>query len=201
VSRPAADDDRSARDRPERLAGVVARLVAWMLDVVVVVLLIVVASAAVGTILGPAVRFGSAGSADPISVDAGRAASNALVSTMLSAAYFVIPWVRFGGSGVQLLLGLEVQSETDGGRLPPGRALARWVLLFPPFGNVAALMAGRPVLAALVWSSALVWYPLLLITTLRSATRQGLHDRVVRSVVRRRPSAQPAAREMPTHVR
>jgi hypothetical protein len=41
-----------------------------------------------------------------------------------------------------------------------------------------------PPLAFVVWAVALVWYALLLVTTALSETSQGLHDRLVRDIVR-----------------
>jgi hypothetical protein len=157
---------------------------AWIIDTVVVIALIFIGASVVAAVFGPTVRFPSAATAVSAStVDADRVLLNALVSTSLSAMYFVVPWVVFGASFGQLLAGMQICDETSGQTLPPGRAIARWILLLPPFGTIAALTAGMPGLGMLMWGSAPLWYLVLLITTSRSATKQGLHDRIARSVV------------------
>jgi uncharacterized RDD family membrane protein YckC len=106
---------------------------------------------------------------------------SALLSTFLSGAYATVPWLRWGATPGQLLLGLRVRGE-DGGRLTTGQAIARWLLLFPPIGTVAAL-ADIPNLAALLWAAAPVWYLVLLISTVRNTRKQGVHDRIAGTVV------------------
>lgn len=162
------------------------RLAAWVIDVVGVVALIMIGASVAAAVFGPTVRFrpDTATPATSVTVEEGRAVLNALVTASLSAAYFVIPWVVLSASPGQLLLRIQVRGETDGGTLTPRRAIARWILLFPQ--TAAALTVGAPSLAALVWGSALVWYLILALTTARSASKQGLHDRIVRSVVRPR---------------
>jgi hypothetical protein len=158
-----------------------------VIDVVLVTVLIFVAVAVVDAVFGPTVRIHpeAATLEDVVAADAGRVALNALVAAGLSACYFAVPWALVGGSAAQLALGIAVRDRTDGGTLPIGRALARWILLFPPFATVSALTAGMPLLGAFVWVTAVVWYCVLLLTAVRSDTNQGLHDRIVGSVVSR----------------
>ncbi len=123
---------------------------------------------------------------DTVAVDTGMVVVNALVATGLSAAYFVIPWAVLGGSPGQLALGMRVRRDAGSETLTVGRAFARWILLFPPFATVSALTAGVSLLGWLVWGGAAAWYFVLLLTTAGSATKQGLHDRLARSVVCKR---------------
>jgi hypothetical protein len=81
---------------------------------------------------------------------------------------------------------MRVRGDAGGGALTLGRAVARWILLFPPFATVSALTAGVPRVGWFVWGGALAWYLVLLLTAARSETNQGLHDRIARSVVRKR---------------
>lgn len=177
-----------ARAAGDSLASVSRRALAWIVDVVVVTVLVFVAVSVVDAVAGPAVSFRpeSATLRDTVSVDKGLVALNALFATALSAAYFVIPWARLGGSPAQLALRMRVRGDGAGEPLTVGRAAARWILLFPPFATVSALAAGVPLLGWFVWGSALVWYLVLLLTTAQSSTNQGLHDRIVGSVVRSR---------------
>jgi hypothetical protein len=172
----------------EPFAGVPRRSLAWILDVALVTVLIFVGVAVVDQVFGPTVRMhrGAAALEDVLAADTGRVVLNALLATALSVGYFAVPWALLGGSPAQLALRMRVRGSTDGEPLPIGRALVRWILLFPPFATVSALTAGMPVVGAFVWGAALAWYVVLLLTTARSDTKQGLHDRIARSVVRTR---------------
>jgi hypothetical protein len=169
----------------EPLATISRRLLAWAVDVVLVTVLVFVGVSLVDAVLGPAVSFRPEAAAlrDTVAVDKGVVAANALFATGLSAAYFVVPWALWGGSPAQLALRLRVRGEAGGDSLPVGRAITRWVLLFPPFATVSALAAGVPLLGWFVWAGALVWYLVLLLTAARSETNRGLHDRLAGSVV------------------
>jgi hypothetical protein len=171
----------------EPFASVPRRSLAWIVDVVLVTALIFVEVAVVDAVFGPTVRMHPEATAleDVLAADSGRVVLNAVLATALSVSYFVVPWVLLGGSPAQLALRMRVRDHTDEQTLSLGRALARWILLFPPFATVSALTAGMPLVGALVWGAAVVWYLLLLLTTARSDTNQGLHDRIARSVVRK----------------
>jgi uncharacterized RDD family membrane protein YckC len=172
----------------EPFASLARRSLAWVIDVILVTLLIFLAVSAVGAVVGPTVRIHpeAATLERVVAADLGMVVLDAVLATGLSAAYFVLPWALLGASPGQLALGLRVRDRDGDDGLPVGRALARWILLFPPFATVSALTAGTPVLGALIWSGAVVWYVVLLLTTARSETKQGLHDRVAATVVRRR---------------
>jgi RDD family len=172
----------------EPLASVSRRSLAWIADVVLVTVLIFVSVGIVDAAFGPTVRTHPEAAAleDVMTADVGRVVLNALLATALSAGYFVVPWAFLGGSPAQLALRMRVRGRPNGETLPLGRALARWILLFPPFATISALTAGMPLFAAVVWGTAVVWYVVLLLTTARSETKQGLHDRIARSVVRKR---------------
>jgi hypothetical protein len=189
---PSASHPVTTASAGEPFATVSRRSLAWIVDVVLVTALIFVGVAVVDALLGPTVRMHpeAASLEGVLAADSGRVVLNALLATGLSVSYFVVPWMLLGASPAQLALRMRVRDRTDGDALPLGRALARWILLFPPFATVSALTAGLPVVGALVWGAAVVWYVVLLLTTARSETNQGLHDRIARSVVlRRRPEA------------
>jgi uncharacterized RDD family membrane protein YckC len=171
----------------EPFASLPRRSLAWVLDVVLVTLLIFVAVSMLDALVGPTVTIHpeAATLEDVVRADLGMVVLDAVFATGVSAAYFVLPWVLLGASPGQLALGMRVR-DREGGTVPVGRALARWILLFPPFAAVSALTAGQPVLGVLVWSAAVAWYLVLLLTTAGSASRQGLHDRIAATVVRRR---------------
>jgi hypothetical protein len=166
-------------------AGILRRFAAWVIDTFSVTVLIFVAVSGVEGIVGPTVRFLPEATTLPgtVAVDRSMVVVNALVATGLSAAYFVVPWTVLGGSLGQFALRLRVRPDTGGKTLPVGRAIARWILLFPPVATVSALATGVPLLGWLLWGGAVVWYGVLFLTTASSATKQGLHDRLARSVV------------------
>jgi hypothetical protein len=171
----------------EAFASIPRRLLAWSIDVVVVTVLIFVGVSAVDEVMGPAVRFHpeAAELTNVVTVSKGTVVVEALFATALSASYFAIPWTLLGGSPGQLALRMRVRTERNGQTLTVGRALARWILLFPPFATVSALTAGAPRVGWFVWGGALAWYLVLLLTAARSETNQGLHDRIARSVVQK----------------
>lgn len=181
---------KSVLPRPagDPFASISRRSLAWIIDVVLVTVLIFIGVSLLDAALGPAVRFhpDAATLSDTVAADTGMVVLNALFGTGLSAAYFVLPWALVGGSPAQLALRMRVRSDTDCEALPVGRSIARWILLFPPFATVSALTAGVPLLGWVVWGSALLWYLVLLVTIAHSETNQGLHDRIARSVVRKR---------------
>jgi RDD family len=181
---------KPALPRPagDPLASISRRSLAWIIDVVLVTVLIFIGVSLLDAAFGPAVRFepDAATLSDTVAADMGMVVLNALLGTGLSAAYFVVPWALMGGSPAQLALRMRVRSDTDCEALPVWRAIARWILLFPPFATVSALTAGVPLLGWVVWGSALLWYLLLLVTIAQSETNQGLHDRIAHSVVRKR---------------
>jgi hypothetical protein len=171
--------------RKKSSPGIPRRLLAWVIDIFVVVVIILVVASVIAALFGPTVRIDrdAPTAAEMVTIDAGLVVLNTLVSIGLSAVYFTMSWTVFGSSPGQLLFRMRVRSTTDGSKLTIARAFARWALLFPPFGTVAALTADAPSLSALVWGSAPIWYLILLASTVRSPTRQGLHDRLARSVV------------------
>jgi len=164
------------------------RIVAWVIDAAAITLLVVAVMLVAGAAFGPTVEFrpDAPALADAIAIDTPMLVLDAVLTTAVSAAYVVIPWAALGASPGQLLLRLRVEDERDGSPLTVGSAVKRWLLVFPPFATVAAFVAGTPPLATLVWAAAVVWYVLLLITTTLSETSQGVHDRLIRDVVRSR---------------
>lgn len=184
ASRERAGSPAPTTPAGEPPAGVWRRVVAWVIDVVAVIVVIVAAAIVIGAVVGPTVRFEPSAGAVEVAVDGGLVLVNALVSAGLSAAYFVVAWVRWGASPGQRLLGLRVRGIGDAA-VTPGRAIERWILLLPPFGIVAALTASLPSVSALVWAIAPLWYLVLLVTTVRGPDRRGWHDRWSRTVVRR----------------
>jgi len=171
-----------------RAGALARRLAAWIIDCAAIAVLVFAAVSVVGALLGPAVDFRVDAPTldDMLDIDNGRLVLDAVLATTISALYGILPWSTIGATLGQLMLGLRVVNEADGSAPTVFRSFQRWLLVFPPFATVAAFLAHEPPFAAVVWAAALAWYVLLLMTTALSETSQGLHDRMLHEVVRRR---------------
>lgn len=175
------------------LADVPSRLVAYVIDAVLLTVLVFVAAVIVSAILGPTVRFGEAEDVirGRVSMDRGLAIVDGLVSALVGGLYFIGSWTYLRGSPGMRLLGLRIGRERDGGRVGLAPSFVRWLLLGAPLGLATLLTLGTTGLQVSIQAAALAWYLILLVTTVRSDTRQGLHDHYARTVVTkmaRRPS-------------
>jgi uncharacterized RDD family membrane protein YckC len=120
-----------------------------------------------------------------VTIDPAGAVLAGLVSLVLGAIYFIGAWARGAATPGQRLLGLRVEAAGDHGALSLSQATARWLLLLGPLslGSLAATVL--PGLRPWVGPFLFFWFAILLVTTLRSPLRQGLHDRLAGSVVTR----------------
>ena len=172
-------------------ADVPNRAVALLIDLILLTVAAFVTATVVSVLVGPAVEFNtSAGTVgDAVTLDRGIATVDAVLSLLISAVYFAGTWVVVGASPGQRLLGMRVGAQTDGAALTARQALARWALLGAPFGVSAVLTTAFSGLGHTIFDLAVAaWYAVLLVTTSRSPTKQGLHDRVAGSVVAKEAS-------------
>jgi uncharacterized RDD family membrane protein YckC len=172
-------------------ADVPNRAVALLIDLILLTVAAFAAATIVSVLVGPAVEFNtSAGTVgDAVTLDRGIATVDAVLSLLISAVYFAGTWVVVGASPGQRLLGMRVGAKTDGAALTARQALARWALLGAPFGVSAVLTTAFSGLGHTIFDLAVAaWYAVLLVTTSRSPTKQGLHDRVAGSVVAKEAS-------------
>lgn len=179
---------RQPTDRPKQsvaYADAASRLVAYLIDGVLVGLVIFVVALVLSRVLGPTLP---AAGTDGIraSVDQGRALVNAAVATAISGVYFVGCWLALGGTLGQRLLGILVLREADGGRLRPGQALVRWILLGAWWGLLGALLLSISLAAWVLAVAIVAWDLVLLWTTVRDGRKRGLHDKLAGSVALRR---------------
>lgn len=184
-SGPAHSSASAAEPGGSAPAGTVRRVLAWLIDLFAVTALVFAAVSLIDAAVGPTVNIRPDAATLPgtVSVDRSRLVVDAVVATGLSAAYFVLPWTLVGASLGQLALRIRVRRAGIDTTLPVGRATARWLLLFPPVSTVAVFTTGVPLLGWFLWGGAAVWWAVLFLTTVGSVTRQGLHDRLVRSAV------------------
>lgn len=165
-------------------ASVGSRLLALAVDGILLTAILYVAAVAVSSVRGPVVEFSAAPGTgvSMVVVDQERALAMAILSVVISAIYFVGSWVARSATPGQGLLGIRVR-QVRGGPLLIGQAVARWLLLMGPLGLGALLSITLPQLRPSIDPVTIAWSLLLLVTTLRSSTRQGLHDRAAGSVV------------------
>jgi uncharacterized RDD family membrane protein YckC len=160
-------------------ASVSARLVAYIVDA----LIVGTAGAAVAIALG----------FSRVSADTGYMTSESpavyVTFGLLGFAYFVIFWT--GGRRAtpgQRMFDIQVGNAFDGRPLTFEQAVRRWV----GYGSVLGLLAIIPRLSGPASLLSLVWVVILLATTARSPTKQGLHDRFANSALVR-PSTSPSS--------
>jgi uncharacterized RDD family membrane protein YckC len=153
-------------------AGTAERFVAFIIDVVVAGLLAVAISLVLGVASTTTRTTGTTTSF--------YASANSLVEVVVFLVYFVGFWT--GGrraTPAQRLLHLQVGNAFDGKPLTVEQALSRWVGLglFLQLGGLVPGVAGLASLASLVWSIVLI------VSTVTSPTKQGLHDRFANTAV------------------
>ena len=105
------------------------------------------------------------------------------LAVVVSAVYCVGSWALIAATPGQLILGVRVKGVDFQKRLTPRASALRWFFLFGIFGligSVEVVAKGSEGLLMMVQGA---WLGALLISTLQSPTRQGLHDRFAGSVV------------------
>jgi uncharacterized RDD family membrane protein YckC len=110
-------------------------------------------------------------------------AASAITTIVLLAvgfAYFILFWTgrRHATPGMRLFK-LQVGNAFDGRTLDRGQAVRRWAGL----GYPLALLSIVPALGSIGSGITFLWMLALLVSTLASPTKQGLHDRFANSAV------------------
>ncbi len=158
-------------------ASTLTRYAAYLIDSLLVAVLAFAAEFVIGAALGVGLIIGGQ---DEHLLDASYDALGVGVAIAVSLAYFVLSWTTRGrATPAQRMFGIQVGRAFDGQPLGRRQAAIRWAAL----GNVLDVLYIVPVLAgpALVIRS--IWSLVLLVSTVRSTTKQGLHDRWAQSAV------------------
>jgi uncharacterized RDD family membrane protein YckC len=166
--------------------GALVRLLAYLVDAIIIAIVIYLVALVLRALLGPTIRITEFEGAPLVRVDRLRSVVDVVSATTVAGAYFVVSWVRLGGTPMQRLFGMHVERVDDGGSLRPRQAIGRWLLLGAPFGLISTLLFPTPLLGAILDLAIAVWYAVLFITTVRDRRKRGLHDRAAGSMVRRR---------------
>lgn len=170
---------------PGTYASTPRRMLAYLLDAVVLSVLLYLVTSLLGVLRGPVVRFQpetgiSGGGA---SINQGLVVVTAGVNAVVSALYFIGSWALWSATPGQRALKIVV-GPAGAGELTSGQAAARWLLLVGPLSLGAVAASALPGLRVAAGLATLLWAVVLLVSTMRSPTRQGLHDRVADSVVK-----------------
>jgi RDD family. len=106
----------------------------------------------------------------------------AIVSLVVSGAYFIYTWTSMRGTVGMKALGMQIGNANDGKTLTMDQAIRRWIALGAPFG-IAQAFNPLPGIGILLGLAAFAWFIFLLWTTYSSPTKQGFHDKFVNSMV------------------
>jgi uncharacterized RDD family membrane protein YckC len=157
-----------------RWADSPSRIVAYILDSILIAFI----AGIVISILG----VGMAGTqADPT----GAATSNGIfyaLTGVIGGVYFILSWS--GGrraTPAQRLFNIQVGNAFDGRALTTTQAVKRWIGL-GGFLGIFSIVPSSAVLGA-VNLLEFVWFIVLLVSTVTSSTKQGIHDRFANSAV------------------
>jgi uncharacterized RDD family membrane protein YckC len=154
----------------------VSRFIAWIIDSIIVGIVGSLIAALLGFGRTTVTTNGQFTSANT-SVDG---AAFAIPFVIIGFAYFVFFWT--GGRRAtpgQQIFHLQVGNAFDGQGLSVNQAIRRWL----GYGTFLGLLAIVPVLSGVGSLAELIWSIVLLVTTVQSPTKQGLHDRFANSAV------------------
>jgi len=153
------------------------RVAAYVIDAVLLTAILYGAFIVFGAVVGPPIEFHADITDFKVVLDVGRAQLAALMSAVISLAYFAGSWVLLPATPGQRLLGLRTSRAADARPLSAGQATLRWVLLLGPLYLSEVFGYPYPEMRAPLFLLVVLWYVVLFASTLLSPTRQGLHDR------------------------
>jgi uncharacterized RDD family membrane protein YckC len=106
--------------------------------------------------------------------------SSSVIGVAINAVYFVGLWTSGDKATLGMrLLKLQVGNAFDGRQIDANQAIRRWLAL----GSWLPAVAFNPALAGLAGLVGFLWVIVLLVTTVSSPTKQGIHDRIANTAV------------------
>jgi uncharacterized RDD family membrane protein YckC len=150
-------------------AGGAPRVVAYVIDAIIITILNVIVGIVLGiVVLAVAPNLGA------------RPIVGLLIGAAIDAAYFMLLWTSAARATLGMrVLNLQVGNAFDGRRLETGQAFRRWVAL----GSWISIAGVTTSLAGITGLIGFAWAVVLLLTTISSPTKQGLHDRFANTAV------------------
>lgn len=158
-------------------AGALPRFAAFVLDLILV-------GFVAGIVALPfAPTLTQTGQANPLSWStdyAVRTGVGSLIGVLAEAAYFTLLWMSSGRATLGMrLFSLQIGRADNGQRLDARASFIRWLAL----GSWLGVLGFSPALAGLGGLAQLGWSVVLLVSTIASPTRQGIHDRIAGSAI------------------
>jgi uncharacterized RDD family membrane protein YckC len=154
-----------------RYADTASRFVAYLIDSFLIGI--------VASILSAALGYGRT----TVSTNGAITSVNTSVSgaalyvpfALISLAYFVAFWTGGRRAAIgQKIFNIQVGNAANGAGLTPVQAVTRWAALgFPLY-----LLSIVPAAGGFAGLALFIWWIVLLVTTILSPTKQGLHDRI-----------------------
>jgi uncharacterized RDD family membrane protein YckC len=147
-------------------ADIPARLVAYIVDAFIVGL--------VGSVAALSLGFGETTVTATASYEWVSATTFSVSFALVGLVYFVYFWTGGRRATIgQRIFDIQVGNAFDGRPLSLDQALGRWV----GYGSFIGLLAIVPGLDGFASLAQLIWVLVLLVTSARSPTKRGLHDR------------------------
>jgi len=176
-------------DNPQPV-GALIRLLAYALDAVLLVVAIYVVAVVLRAAIGPTLRITDSAGVPRVQVDRLHSVINSLAATSVAGVYFVGSWLGFGSTPGQRLIGARVVRADGEGHLGLGPAAARWLLLGTPLGLISTVAGPSAASSVIPVALLAAWSAVLYVSTARSRTKRGLHDRITGSIVVRSRASQ-----------
>ena len=178
--------DRDMRDEI-RPVGAMARLIAYLIDAVIVAIAIYLVALVLRAAFGPTIQVVDVGGRLDVLVNRPRSIIDAAAAAAITGAYFVGWWLTAGATPGQWLIRARVVDASRDRRLGAPQAIVRWLLLGSPIGLITVVLRPAVVASVAISGFLAVWYLVLFVSTAFDARKRGLHDRIARSQVARRP--------------
>ena len=199
-SRPVTRTQQSGAERPVAAvpATVPRRLLAFVLDALVLSALVTVLNLMLDRVVGPAFSFSS----DPTVLSGavvrhpGRVLVDSVAGIAAGLGYFTLSWSRWAATPGQRLMAIAVRSSA-GPQLTLGQAMVRYLALGGWVIPALQAVTRDPVVLAAGWAAVLLWYAVLLVTTVRHPMRRGLHDCLAGTLVSRGNRIEPGTDQPP----
>ncbi len=156
-----------------RIAGTGARFVALLIDLIIIGIAIGIVTSVLG------MRTGLVTNASSLLLEG-------VISTVIGGLYFVVSWTGGRRATIgQRLLSIQVGHAFDGAALTLEQAIRRWLAL----GFFLSLFTVSTAASGVIGLVQLVWWLVLLVTTMGHPARQGLHDRFAETALVRPTAA------------